>query len=264
MSQSSEMSLPFGANLHIISYASRAFAKRIPILNAMLSKIPGITYKVYTESDIPQDFIDKMGPEVWGATKGAGYMCWKPWIINDYLGKMLDGHNLIYIDAGCTTNLLKPPARRKLNEYLAQVNNPATCGMLRYELPNHLECNYTNRYFWDYMVARYPSADTRYPSIATSDYYQTPQIMSAVMFMRKCQWVSELFNEAVQIILDNPELLSEIHTQPGEIHRHDQSLLSLLYKIRGGDLVIADKTYPRVLTPQDRNSIPFLVTRLRR
>ena len=260
MSHSTELPV----NLHIISYASRAFAARIPILNSMLKQLPGITYKIYTESDIPQDFIDKLGPDVWGATKGAGYMCWKPWIINDYLCQMPDGHNLIYIDAGCTSNLVKPPARRKLNEYLAQVNNPAKCGMLRYFLPKHKECNYTNQYFWDYMAARYSSASARYPNIATSDYYQTPQIMSGVMFMRKCQWVSELFSEAIQIILDNPELLSEKHTQPGEIHRHDQSLLSLLYKIRGGDLVIPDKTYPRTLTTQERHCTPFLATRLRR
>ena len=253
MSHSTE--LP--ANLHIISYASRAFAARIPILNSMLKQLPGITYKIYTESDIPQDFIDKMGPDVWGATKGAGYMCWKPWIINDYLSRMPDEYNLIYIDAGCTSNLIKPPARRKLNEYLALVNNPDNCGMLRYNLPKYLECNYTNRYFWDYMV-------DKYPSIENSDYYQTPQIMSGVMFMRKCQWVSELFSEAIQIILDNSELLSEKHTQPGEIHRHDQSLLSVLYKIRGGDLVIPDKTYPRTLTTQERHSTPFLATRLRR
>jgi hypothetical protein len=246
-----------GRNIHIISYASRAFSNRVRILNAMLGKLPGITYKVYTESDIPQDFIDKVGPEVWNATKGAGFMCWKPWIINDYLARINDGDNLIYIDAGCTINLTNGPARGKLMEYLQRVNNPANCGMLRYELPQYKECDYTNRYFWDYMVSRYPS-------IATTDYYQTPQIMSAVMFMRKCPWVADLFTEAVSIILDNPVLLSEKYTQPGEIHRHDQSLLSVLYKMRGGDLVMPDNTYPRLLTPIERRTEPFLVTRLRR
>jgi hypothetical protein len=142
-------------------------------------------------------------------------------------------------------------------EYLALINDPEKCGMLRYELPNHLESRYTNRYFWDYMCSRYPG-------LAESNHYQTPQLITTMMFMRKCQWVSDLFKEAVAITLDNPELLSEIHTQHGEIHRHDQSLLSVLYKVRGGDLIIPDKTYPRTLTPRERQTIPFLTTRFRR
>lgn len=244
-------------NIHIISYASRAFVARVPILNAMLGQLKGITYKIYTESDIPEDFIQKMGPEVWLATKGAGFMCWKPWIINDYLSRLSDGDILIYIDAGCTSNLMRPFARRKLMEYLGLVNDPAKCGMLRYELPNHLESKYTNRYFWDYMCSRYPG-------LAETNHYETQQLISGIMFMRKCAWVVDLFNEAVAITLDNPKLLSEIHSQPEEIHRHDQSLLSVLYKARGGDLIIPDKTYPRVLTPRERQVIPFIATRLKR
>ena len=243
--------------LHVISYASRAFANRVPILKAMLGQLPWITYKIYTEADNPQEFIGKMGEQVWAAAKGAGYMCWKPWILNEYLSRLEDGDNLIYIDAGCTSNLTKQLAKHKLMEYLELVNDPAKCGMLRYELPNHLERDYTNRFFWDYMC-------DRYPTLADTNHYQSPQIISGVIFMQKCPWVIDFFAEAVSIILDNPELLSEIHTQPGEIHRHDQSLLSVLYKIRGGDLILPDKTYPRALTPRERQIIPFLATRLKR
>ena len=244
-------------NLHIITYASRMFAPRIPILNGVLARIPGIKYRVYTEADIPAEFISAIGEQVWQGKKGAGFMCWKAWIVKDYLSRLQDGNLLIYMDAGCTTNLDKPRGRRKLMEYLALVNNPANCGMLRYELPHLVENKYTNRYFWDYMCARYPG-------LAESNHYNTPQLITTVFFIRKCQWVVELFDEAVAITLDNPELLSEIHTQPGEIHRHDQSLLSVLYKVRGGDLILPDKTYPRDLTFKERCTIPFLATRLRR
>jgi len=245
------------SNLHIISYVSRAFINRGNSLSATLSRIPGIKYRIYSEDDIPHEFIDRIGAEIWGATKGAGYYSWKPWIINDYLKTLSEGDLVIYVDAGCITNLDKPYGRRKLNEYLDMVRDPTKCGLLRYELVGLPENKYTNQYFWDYMCARFPGT-------VDTNYYHTSQLVAGILFMRKCQWVCDLFSEAVSIIIDNPELISEIHTKPGEIHRHDQSILSLLYKIRGGDLVIPVKLYPRYLTIKERMITPFLVAHKRR
>jgi len=241
------------ANLHIISYVSREFKNRYKSLEISFRNIPGLKhYKIYTEADISSKFIEKLGLNVWSAKKGGGYYAWKPWIINDYLQTLQDGDLLIYVDAGCINNLHRSASRNRLNKYLSMVQDQSKCGMVRHELSGLLEGQYTNKYFWDYMCSRYPGS-------SETTHYDTNQLLATILYMRKCDWVTNLITEALNILCDNPVVISDIYTQEGEIHRHDQSILSLLYKIRGGDLVISDCIYSRFLNLRDRMIQPFLV-----
>lgn len=265
-------------NIHIISYASRTFIRRKTVIQNKLNNYvkSGIikSGKVYTESDIDNKFKSQIS-DIWKLPKGGGYWSWKSWIINDYLDKIQDGDILIYMDVGCDINLDTPSSINQLNEYIKLITDTNKCGLLRYNL-EHLEGNYTNKKLIDYMFNRYYGNNecnnkcnnefineyiNKNNSITRENIIATTQLVGGIMYMRKCQWVINFFKEALDIIIDDPYLITDKYNNCGEIHRHDQSLLSLLYKIMGGDIIIKDITYPKILSNEEKTRVPILAYR---
>ena len=53
----------------------------------------------------------------------------------------------------------------------------------------------------------------------------------------------DFFKEVLFILEDEKHLFDEAYTQKKEYRRHDQSIMSLLYKLKGGNLIIKDETW---------------------
>ena len=217
-----------------ISYASRHFINREKkIKDEALKSGYFDEFHCCTEKDVDESFIKSMG-DVWKMSKrGGGYWVWKPYIIYEKLRKIKENDILVYIDSGCSINN-RINARKRFNEYIEMVNNHWT-GFLRFQLGEDCkEERYNNKYFINYFENRY---------INPKEYLKDSQLLNGILIMRKTSFVMKFFREHLRMIYDNPIIHTDLHTLPNEKHRHDQSVMSLLYKYMNGDLIIKDETW---------------------
>ena len=240
-----------------ISYASRHFSNRYDIINK-LCKETGLFYefKCLNETDIDNDFKDKY-KEVWNMSqRGGGYWIWKPYIISKMLSKLNDNDILIYIDSGCHINIT-PDSQKRFNEYINMINNSKS-GLLRFQL-THQEKNFTNKKTIDYFKNKFNINDK-----IMNNYLESFQILNGIMLMRKNEYTINFFNNCLNILNDDPKLHTDIYTNINEKHRHDQSIMSLLYKYMEGDLIINDETYfEEGFNSEIAKNYPFWATRYR-
>ena len=218
-----------------ISYASRQFNARENIINKQgINSGLFYSFKCFTENEVDNEFIKKMG-EVWKMSKrGGGYWIWKPYIIYEKLKRIRDNDILVYIDAGCSLNITEKSIKR-FNEYIEMVNNHWT-GFLRFRLgENCKETLYNNRYFLDFFQKRY--------NCNINEYMKDTQLLNGILIMRKTKFVMDFFKEHMSMLYENPKIHTDIYTLSNEKHRHDQSVMSILYKHMKGNLILNDETW---------------------
>lgn len=240
-----------------ISYASRHFKNRFNNIN-FEGKNCGFfdNFQCYDETNIDNDFKDKL-KDVWNmSTRGGGYWIWKPKIILDKLKKINDNDILVYIDSGCTINNTQT-SKMRFNDYINMVNSHWT-GFLRFEL-THMECDLSNKYSIQYL--------SDYFNTDFNDYVDSNQLMTTVLVIRKNKFTMDFFSKNLEIVEKNPYIHTDIYTKENEKHHHDQSLMSLLYKHMNGSLILKDETWFGGNTGNfdsiNSKKYPFYATRLR-
>ena len=53
----------------------------------------------------------------------------------------------------------------------------------------------------------------------------------------------DFFKEHMSMLYENPKIHTDIYTLSNEKHRHDQSVMSILYKHMKGNLILNDETW---------------------
>jgi hypothetical protein len=230
-----------------ISYASRQFAAREPIITKQGNQCPFFhQFRCWTEKDISDEFKTKFAP-IWNdSTRGGGWWIWKPHIVLETLKRMKEGDILVYLDGGCSINVTEQ-SKQRFQEYVYAVKNHWS-GFLRFAL-EHPEKDYTNTHMRSYMKSRYGVTDDN-----------SPQLHATVFIIRKNTFTVSFFEECMKIIEEDPLLLNETYTLPHEKHRHDQSLLSMLYKVKNVDCIWKDETW---FETGFQKQYPFWATRHR-
>ena len=226
------------SKIYGISYASRHFDNRYNNINT-IGKQCGLfdSFTCFREQDIDNDFKEKY-KEVWNMSeRGGGYWIWKPYIISKMLEQLNDNDILVYIDAGCHINIT-PKSHKRFNEYIDMCNNSKS-GLLRFQL-THQEKNFTNRKTIHYFKNKFNINDD-----IMNTYLDSFQLLNGIMLMKKNEYSVRFFNNCLTILNDDPKLHTDIYTNinTNERHRHDQSIMSLLYKYMEGDLIIDDETW---------------------
>lgn len=245
------------SKIYGISYASRHFQNRYTnILNLGNNCELFDDFKCFTENDIDEEFKKKY-KEVWNMSqRGGGYWIWKPYIISKMLEQMKDNDILVYIDAGCHINITSE-SKNRFNEYIEMINESKS-GLLRFQLP-HQEKNYTNTKTIEYFKQKFNINND-----IMNEYINNVQIMATVIIIKKTQFTIDFFNKVLEVLNDDMNLFTDKYTNNNEQHRHDQSVMSLLYKHINGDLIIDDETYFEEGFNTDRAyKYPFWATRLR-
>ena len=226
------------SKIYGISYASRHFDNRYNNI-IKLGQQCGLfdTFNCFREQDIDNEFKEKY-KEVWNMSqRGGGYWIWKPYIIALMLEKINDNDILVYIDAGCHINIT-PESQQRFNEYIDMCNNSHS-GLLRFQLI-HQEKNFTNKKTIQYFKNKFNINDE-----IMYKYLDNFQLLATVIILRKNKYTINFFNNCLNILNDDPKLYTDIYTNinTNEKHRHDQSIMSLLYKYMDGDLIINDETW---------------------
>ena len=161
-----------------------------------------------------------------------GYACWKPEIILNYLNKIPDGSILQYSDIGCHFN---KSGLKRLKEYL-EITNRNNVLVFQYREPN-IKMNLNLKY-QIYYEQEYTKSDLfSFLKIPISSSIRTSgQIWSGTMFLKKNLETINLLEKWLEIshvsnLIDDSPSIENNHYRFVE-HRHDQSIFSLLCKIR--------------------------------
>ena len=244
------------SKLYGISYTSRQFNNRYNTITK-LGNDCGLfnEFKCFTENDIDNEFKEKY-KEVWTMSKGAGYWIWKPYIISKMLEQINENDIVVYIDGGCHINITKE-SQERFNEYINMINNSQS-GLLRFQL-THQEKNFTNKKTIDYFKDKFNINDEM-----MNTYLESMQCVGGIQLMKKNKYTIQFFKQILEILSDDYKLFTDIYTETNEKHRHDQSIMSLLYKHMNGDLIIDDETYFKEgFNSTISNKYPFWATRSR-
>ena len=216
-----------------ISYASRDFIHCKQKGNIFKNSGYFDFFDMYGEDDVGENFKQE-NKEIWNDSKGGGWWIWKPYLIYKKLKLINENDILVYLDGGCSLcNTVQ--AKKRFNEYIEMVNNHWT-GHLRFILgSNCQEKKYTNQYTVKYFEKRY---NTKMDKQLLSS-----QLVGGIQIIRKTKFIMDFFGEVMNILKDDKYLFCEKYTKNNEFHRHDQSIMSLLYKLMNGNLILEDETW---------------------
>jgi hypothetical protein len=188
---------------------------------------------VVNESYLDKKFIKTYKELLKKETRGFGYWIWKPQLIHQVLNKMNDNDLLLYADAGCHLNI---HGLRRLEEYFS-ITQESEHGILLTELEsNRLERIWTKGDVFEHFNCK-----------NMSNIINTPQIQSGIIVLKKCKKSIRLIEEwlkamqKINLIDDSPSLTPNFHDFIE--NRHDQSILSVLSKLIGCELISVEEVY---------------------
>jgi len=193
--------------------------------------------KCYTEKDLPgleehADFIAK-------SPKGFGYWIWKPLAMLDIMRKSRDTDIIVYADAGCYINST-PEAKVKFANYISLVKSKAP-HRISFQLSAPEE-NYTKGDVLDLLNVR----DTAHA--------KSGQMVGGYRILVNTPENRALMEEWHRIMsYDNHHFHDDSPSRSPNAPtfvapRHDQSVISLLMKVRG-TLVLEDVYPPKDTDP---------------
>ena len=206
--------------VRLITYASRAF-RHVQRLNSRSARRAGGFDRCFAHGpgDIDRDFRARHA-DILSAARGDGYWLWKPYLIQRHLNQLEPDEWLMYCDAGAV--FVQPPTA--LVEHAAAHDSD----VLVFELePFRLESLWTKRDAFVLLDCDKPAC------------WASPQRIGGYSLWRRSDETRELVDAWLQAVADR-RLVSDdpntcgLENLPGFVtHRHDQSILSLLTKIRG-------------------------------
>jgi hypothetical protein len=184
----------------------------------------------YTENDLPHEFMVEFGDALRENKRGFGYWIWKPYLVFKELSKCEPDDILIYLDAGFVIRKNEKWFRYYLSKLLESPND--TLGFVKpfnHELNGkknyYLESNWTKGDVIDYFGVRNNEA-----------IIASPQVISGILFLQKSEKSTKLMQEWWTISSQNFRLLTDEDSFSPNFsgfieNRHDQSILSMLFKI---------------------------------
>lgn len=198
-------------------------------------KIIGYT-DLYLKQDI--EYWEKYGNFIESNSRGYGYYMWKPYVVRRAMKDMNDDDILIYIDAGCTINTY---AKKRLEEYVQMVRD-SKHGIISFQMSLSSQ-KYTKIELFDFM------------NVSQEDR-QKNQFVAGILILRKNENTNKIVDEWFRVS-HIPEMVNDARTMiqhPDFIdHRHDQSILSILF-YRYGSIIIPDETF---FYPDWKNGLDF-------
>lgn len=164
--------------------------------------------------------------------KGYGYWIWKPYIILQELNKLQEDDILVHLDIHCHLNIIKDKFE-DIIKYLNNTDKPLIIAKLGY-----------NDY--QYTTTKLKNVVEKYLNyIFSEDELLDDQREAGILFMKKCDFVVNYFQQYFNIMNENIDVITDIYNNDKSNHpsfidnRHDQSVCSLLakyYKITNLDI----------------------------
>ena len=202
-----------------ISYANEKYIKAAWLNRKCAIKVGKADRAIiYTPNDIDADF-GKENKEILSSSRGNGYWLWKPYFIKKTLEQMNEGDILLYTDAAtvCVDSIWK---------LVKAMEADGQCRMIFSLGKKRIEAAYTKRDAFILM-----DCDEEYISM-------TPQADASAILLVNNKSNQEFVDDYLEFAKDK-RILTDSENEMGKenysefiMHRHDQSILSLLAKKR--------------------------------
>lgn len=211
------------------------------------------TVTIFDLNKLSSDFRQAHGAYMQATRRGFGYWIWKPEIILRSLEALGQDDVLVYMDAGFSLN---PGGRARFLDYVDLAQDHPT-KMLSFQNV-HTEALWTKA---DLAV--------RLGLATTSSEMKTSQLGSGLIFLQKTRSNLDLLADWAMIAVEDRYRYSD--DSPSELanhprfreHRHDQSIASLLRKIRGTQITHYEVQPYDGYFDQYKPMLPAWATRLR-
>ena len=203
----------------LLSFADSRYKDSLKRLNESTADFPFDHRVMLTEKDLPEAFLRTVKYRI--HRRGFGYWKWKPFIVARQMEEMNDGDILFYSDAGCYWN--KKGVLRFM-DYIALVEQSPS-GILAFEHP-FLEKDWTKGDLLEYFKV-----------YGNTSFTMTLQFASGIFALRKCSETTEMIEKWNNIYTHHYDLVTDKTSVKPDLlgfceNRHDQSVLSLLFKQR--------------------------------
>lgn len=239
---------------YLVSFCDRKYIKTLNRLKFQAHQM-GVFDHVccYDETILDSDFIEKYKYRLQTSPRGFGYWVWKPYVILKTLEKMEENDILVWVDGGCTLN---PNGIKRLHEYF-DIIQKSPFGILGFQI-GVIEKQWSKM---DLLKELEVDQD--------ENILNSQQVISGAFFLRKCEHTMKImnkWNEIIQmqhLIDDSPSIAPNVENFA--MHRHDQSVFSILMKKYGSEL-IGDETYFKQCHPEsttDGTNFPVWATRIK-
>lgn len=183
---------------------------------------------VLTELDLDAHFVQRFRSVLRKRVRGFGFYSWKPQVIQQSLRALPEGSLLVYVDGG---SHLDSGGEGRFKDYLKKCHSSES-GVLAFET-HWLERNWTKGDLLDHFAVRDNPLVT-----------ETGQIQAGLLFLRNSAQTRAFVDSWARVFWDNFSLVDDTPSRSPNLegfieHRHDQSVFSLLAKIRGIELLSA-------------------------
>lgn len=174
-------------------------------------------------------------------TKGFGYYCWKSYLVYRELSRLSDNDILFFCDAGCHLN---PRGRERFLDYI-EITKADALGVKLFAVDEWInEHPITER------LCTKGDVFDHFNCRDCEDITDSPQMAGGHILCRKCPRAMALLEEwlrtwqsDISLIDDSPSRSANL---PGfRFPRHDQSIISVLYKKSGGTPLPRYECYTR-------------------
>lgn len=239
-------------NIHFISYGDNKYHTAKQRIKAEAINF-GIfsSINIYSPSDIDNKFAQKY-KDILCKQRGGGYWLWKEHFVSKKLEEVNYGDYIVYCDSGCTIN---KNGLDRFNEYISMLdNNPNNYGIISFQM-DCIEEQFTTSQIFSKL------------NVATNNIKKSGQYIGGILIIKKCEHVLNIFNDFFNILDNDHNLITDHYNKVNQNesfvdNRHDQSILSVIRKIRGS-IVIPDETYYLNFNCDKAHKVPFLATRKR-
>ena len=178
------------------------------------------------EKYLDKDFLEKHGEFIKNNRRGYGYWIWKSYFVLKTLKSMKDNDVLVYADGGCTIN---NKGIKRLNEYF-EIVQKSQLGILSFGM-GFLEKEWSKMDLFIELGCQ------------NEEMMNSGQLVATAFIVKKCDHVIKIFEKVYEIcqkqnyhlLDDTPSIAPNVSTF--REHRHDQSILSIIRKLYGTELI---------------------------
>jgi len=232
----------------LLSFGDKSLKKSKQRLLSQAKKLNFYTdIVIYDESNLSHEFIAKFSHILKPGIKGFGYWSWKPQVIKQVLDEMNEGDILHYMDIGCHLNL---NGLKRLSEYIDILKNSK--GVLGFDFSYPIDNNYfkhDGRELFDWPEKDWTKIDLiKHFKAERDDILNTPQICATTIFFLKNSFSQKFVNDWVNTFKENLNLIDDSLSKNKEkdsfiMHRHDQSIFSILGKLKKISVISSYEIY---------------------
>ena len=206
--------------IHFCTFGSKGWEKSMARIKREALESGYFTdIHTYDETNLPgleehAEFIEKN-------PRGYGYWIWKPMVILDVMRKSTEGDIIVYADTGSTISAI-PERKKKFRQLIEDVLTEPTHRVVY--MSEYSEGSWTKRDVFDF----FGSTDFMQKQLGGS-----PQFLmntSENEYIMK-DWLHTMCIDTYHLVDDSPPLGRNY--EPFGEHRHDQSILSFIYRKYG-------------------------------